>query len=308
MLLDWLECTFKGDILSILSQLHSYFISWDELDFGQMFYDRSAVVWETGRVFWSTTRTDMGVHVRLPPSAIQSVGLSSDTVFRDLYFLGAKFSRLDIAADDFEGHLSIPVIREKCLAHELVTRARFVDEYGGLIGRSGRTISIGQRGSGQYMRIYDKSAEQAERHEGVYTHWVRCELELRGDKAQAAAIQIIRNPDCWRDLARGWFMQFLDFKVVGQDTNKSRWASCGWWLAFLGDAAKIRLVIEKVLASVERTRRWIDRQAVPALYVLGQTIGYESLFSMVLEGKNRLRDMHEDMIIRYRLQQEVANG
>ena len=302
MRIDWLEGTIvRRSIEDALRELHILFcgLDWQELDRGAMGYTHSAIFAGDGRVYWCPERPDMGVHVSLPSLALDRMGVSAESVLSDLMALGWKCSRLDIAADDFEGYLDMSVIRTKVLNRELVSRAKKAHEDRDLIGGSGNTIYFGRRGSRSMMRIYDKSAEQADLHKGVYTHWVRAELEYRQERAEAAARLIAFRRDGWHELARGWFMAFLDFKVPGDDSNKSRWETCSWWAAFLNDAVKIRLKVDAQVPTVATTRRWVERQVVPGFYVLGVTLGYDALFDMILTGKNRLSERHDSMIAEY---------
>lgn len=302
MRIDWLEGTIsKRPISDILHELQRYFcgFDWQELDRGAMGYTHSALVAVSGRVYWNPERVDMGVHVSLPSTALDQLGMSSESVLRDLRGMGFKCSRLDIAADDFDGNLSLSVIREKVLRKEIVFRAQKVSEDRDLLGGSGNTIYFGKRGSRSVMRIYDKSAQQADLHKGVFTHWTRAELELRGERAEAAARVIAANWDTWHEIARGWFLAFLDFKEPGLDSNKSRWVTCAWWSIFLDNAVKIRLVLDPQVRSVDTVKTWVVRQVSPSLSVLGQTIGYQELFQIVLDGGNRLSERHEKIIDDY---------
>lgn len=302
MKIDWLEGTIvKRPIMDILRELQSLFcgLDWQELNKGAMGYTHSALFAGTGRVYWFPERPDMGVHVSLPSRALDQIGASAEAILRDLRSMGFKCSRIDIAADDFEGRLNMSAIRQKVMRNEMVFRAQKVNEDRALLGGAGDTFYFGKRGSRSFIRIYDKSAEQADLHKGVYTHWVRAEMEYRQERAEAAARLIAINWDTWHEMARGWFMAFLDFKVPGEDSNKSRWLTCDWWAAFLENATKMRLVLDPEIRTVETVKHWVDRQVTPSLYVLGQTIGYEDLFRMVLDGGKRLSERHDTLIANY---------
>ena len=59
---------------------------------------------------------------------------------------------------------------------------------------------------------------------------------------------------------------YLDFKVLGTDTNRSRWPTCDWWVDFL-DSLRDRLydAIERVIAEIEARKAWVDQQVGPTL-------------------------------------------
>ncbi len=298
MRIDWIECTLKGTASPILADLKRFFRAWQELDNGGMGYDQSARVWDTGRVYWSSTRRDMGVHVRLPPSALEAAGVDAVAVLGEFYRKGAHFTRLDIAADDTTGQLSLETIREKIVAGDVVTRARRVNEIRALVGL-GHTLYFGSRESSTFGRIYDKAAEQITAGKLYVGHWIRAEVEFKRERAHAAAEFICRNVETWREAAQGWFLAFIDFKEHGTDENKSRWETCTWWLSFLDYASKVRLVLSRVVKTVDDVKQWVNKQVAPSLFVLASTIGHDDLFQMVGEASARLSSRHLEMIESY---------
>lgn len=306
MQIDWLACTFrcihKGIASVILAELREYFQEWAENDHGGMGYDASATVWESGYVLWSTTRAQMGVHVRLPPSALAASGRDPEQVLCDLYALGARFTRVDLAADDQQGLLDLKEIgRKSDHKCEIVCQAHVGNHNHGSFGKTvdGHTEYYGSRQSETYVRIYDKAAEQRAKGKAAPDHWVRVEFEYKGARAHAVATYIATHRDDWREAAKGWFLSYLDFKEPSQDVNKSRWVSCRWWLAFLEYASKVRLVLEKVVKTVEDVKRWIRHQVAPSLFVLASTIGRDEIFEIIGEGSARLSQQQLGMIQSY---------
>jgi phage replication initiation protein len=303
MKIDWIQCTVKGVTASVLSALREYFrVDWQDNDFGGMGYDASATVWECGRVFWSTVRPDMGVHVRLPPSSLASAGVDPVTVLCDFYAMGAQFTRVDIAMDDRQGLLDLKEIarktEDKC---EIVCLAHAGIRHKGTFGKTkdGHTETYGSRQSETFVRIYDKAAEQMAKTGEAVSHWIRVEFEYKGARAQAAAEYIAAQRDAWQETARGWFLAYLDFKEPGEDANKSRWKSCDWWLNFLEYASKVRLLIMRVTKTVDDVKHWVNKQVAPSLFVLSMTIGHDDLFHMVGEASARLSRKHVNMIQSY---------
>jgi phage replication initiation protein len=303
MLIDWIQCTLKGQTSSTLSELRAYFRGkWVENEFGGMGYDASATVWETGRVFWSTVRTDMGVHVRLPPSALAVSGIDPVDVLCYFHAQHAQFKRVDIAMDDTQGLLDMKEIARKtedkceivCLAHEGI-------RHKGTFGRTkdGHTETYGSRQSETFVRIYDKAAEQSAKTGELIALWIRVEFEYKGDRAQAVADYIATHRETWREAARGWFLAYLDFKEPGEDENKSRWKTCAWWLRFLENASKVRLFISREAKTVDDVKNWVDKQVAPSLFVLSMTIGHDALFHIIGEASERLSNKHVDMIQSY---------
>jgi phage replication initiation protein len=303
MQIDWIACTIKGPATAVVSELKGYFLGeWQDDDYSVSGYESSATVWGTGRVLWSTGRADMGVHVRLPSSALVASGIDPVVVLSDLYRMGAKFTRVDLAADDTLWLLDLEEIarksKDKC---EIVCQAHSGNKYEGTFGKSrdGHTETYGSRHSETFVRIYDKAAEQKAKTGQVIAHWIRVEFEYKDARAQAVADYIATHRETWREAARGWFLAYLDFKEPGQDANRSRWETCDWWLKFLENASKKRLFISRAVKTVDEVKNWVNKQVAPSLFVLAMTIGHDDLFRMVGEASARISDKHQDMIDSY---------
>jgi phage replication initiation protein len=301
MFVDWLSVTVPGDSLKVKDPILSYFGTSETLDGGGMGYDCSAKVCGTGRVFWASVRQDMGVHVRLPASALKALPRDALSVLGDFLAMQGKATRLDLAADDFNGLLNMDVMREKILKKEFVCRARSGSEVRSLFGGAGHTLYFGSRESDTFLRIYDKAAEQADLGVDVSCCplWIRTEMELKNNRADAAAQYIYTHREDWQIEAAGWLLNFLDYKDPGTDSNVSRWDTSPFWSAFVEDAKKSRIVSVQQERTVEDVRDWIDRQVTPSLFVLEATVGHEEVFQMVAEGSGRLKDHHKKMIEDY---------
>jgi phage replication initiation protein len=300
MFLDWIECTIHGDISAILSALRGFFRpDWQELDFGGLGYNQSATVWDKGRVYWHTERADMGVHIRLPATALQASNRLAVTILCDLYRMGAKFTRIDLAADDLKGLLDMEVILAKVEQDDFVCRSRVVDQVRRLRGGAGNTLYFGSRASDTFFRIYDKAAEQAKKGVLFAGHWVRTEMELKHERAHEVAVYICENPETWGETARGWFLRFLDFKEHEEDQTKSRWDTCGWWSEYLENASKVRILICYQKKTIEDLKRWVIQQVAPSLYVLVDTIGFDEVFRLIGEASARLSPRQIELIKSY---------
>jgi phage replication initiation protein len=243
----------------------------------------------------------MGVHVRLPARALKALPRDAIAVLCDSVGMHGKFTRLDLATDDFQGVLDMDVMREKILKQEFVCRARSGREIRSLFGGAGHTLYFGSRESDTFLRIYDKAAEQADLGVDVSCcrSWIRVEMELKNDRADGAAHYIDQHREDWSNEAAGWLLSFLDFKDPGTDSNVSRWDTSPWWSLFVAHAKKSRIASVQEERTVEDVRDWVDRQVVPSLFVLEATVGHEEVFQMVAEGSGRLKDHHKKMIEDY---------
>lgn len=301
MFIDWLSVTIPGATQNTKDHLLSYFGNSEPLDGGGMGYDCSAKVCGTGRVFWSSVRQDMGVHVRLPASALKALPHNADTVLSDFVGMHGKFTRVDLATDDFEGVLDMDVMQSKILKKEFVCRARSGSEIRALFGGAGHTLYFGSRESDTFLRMYDKAAEQANLGVDVSCcrSWIRVEMELKNDRADVAAHYIDQHREDWSTEAAGWLLSFLDFKDPGTDSNVSRWITSPWWNLFVVHAQKSRIASVQEERTVEDIRDWVGRQVIPSLFVLEATLGHKKFFQMVAEGSARLKEHHKKMIADY---------
>lgn len=101
--------------------------------------------------------------------------------------LGGKVRRMDIAFDDRRGVLPIDTIRDAWTQGKAVThfrRMRTIEDYGRGGNRTAYGVNFGSRSSSSYLRVYDKSLEQAGGTGELAGH-VRYELELKNDEAHA---------------------------------------------------------------------------------------------------------------------------
>jgi phage replication initiation protein len=254
----------------------------------------------SGRVFWSSTSPDMGGHVRLPGGALKMLQRDPVATLCDFRDMQGKFTRIDVAADDFEGLLILELIRSKLIAKEFVSYARNVTEVKALQG-IGHTLYFGSRESESFMRIYDKRAEQTNagielKFEGP---WVRVEMEFKHKRADAVGAYIYSHRDAWGIEAAGWFRNFLEFKERGADSNVSHWLPSSWWLDFLERASKARIVVASEERTLEDVKDWVQKQVAPSLFVLAATIGHDELFEIVGDGSGRLSERQVNMIEAY---------
>ena len=104
----------------------------------------------------------------------------------------ARFTRVDFAVDILNEPEANVLILATMVKNEIAkTNAGAYSVIQGVrAGVPGTTLYVGSRQSEKFMRIYDKAAEQ-----GIEGHWVRVELECKGDYAAAIAPMLLRDGD-----------------------------------------------------------------------------------------------------------------
>lgn len=225
---------------------------------------------------------------------------TASTAFPTLFQLlaaepSANISRVDIACDDREGHLSMADIVRKVQDNEINSRMSKRTLYLGYDGtrRSGTTVYIGAESSAFRVRIYDKALEQ-----GESGHWVRVELVMRGENAQAFGQQLTNAESVGR-LAAQVINDKLSF-IERDDINITRCTVCPWWRAFVDELESVRLVArETVQHGVEHIASWVEAQVGPSLAILFQTMGFPKIFELAVEAGSRLSDKQRFLIADY---------
>lgn len=242
----------------------------------------------------------MGVHVEVSGQGCRELeggGIVQDwqTFLGGLLEAGASVSRLDVAVDDFAGHVRLDRVVEGIESGTVVSRYRtWKLETSGSLGDSGsqgRTVYFGSAQSDTRVRIYDKLREQIGRGvpaESLPESWVRVELQARDAKAESMARLLVeRGVSVIGPVLRA----LLDFKEAGTCAQRERWASTAWWSAFLGSLEKVRLTVAGVVRTAAHVYGWLRKQIAPALAVVWALSGGETavLSELVEHGRERWR-------------------
>jgi len=196
-------------------------------------YDASADVLDGAIVAWCTQREmaeRQGLLIDVPGRACACLG--DDLLPFVAWAAGrGRVTRLDVALDDREGRLDIDKMWEYHQRGQVVTRwrrwSRIEQDDDG--APSGAGIYVGRRRSQAFLRFYDKSLQQGQ----PAGTWMRCELECKGDLADALAREMIEHPDQAGRLAIGQLVRRIRFVEPGTDTNRRRWHDAIWWRAFV---------------------------------------------------------------------------
>ena len=155
-------------------------------------------------------------------------------------------SRLDLAFDDWSGVLDLDTVSDYTLDCNVVTpfRSSEVTKAGLFSGlHRPQTVYYGSKSSDIRFRFYNKAAE---RNRDDVDHWVRCEAQLRDDRA-FKAIETIVSFDDVSLVMLGILNEYLRFVEPCADSNKSRWAVAAWWHKFLEKVEKIKLLSKKTV-------------------------------------------------------------
>lgn len=302
-LVDCLEVTFHGvEVQEVLKRFTPEGADpaqvWVVLPVGRNGYRQGAVRGKV-RVYWDGA-PGMGVHLDASGSGVRQLEAEgiitewegSEGFAAQLLAWNAYASRVDVALDDRVGHLTPARVQGAVDAGRCVSRFRVADPRqriqlkDGL--REGWSLYLGAPSSRIRVRFYDKAAEQASKGVQVDGHWVRCELQARDERAELV-LKLLAKGGGLAAVA-GLLFNYIDFKQESDDTNRSRWRTCAWWSAFLGEVQKVRVSLSKVVREIETVAAWFQRQVAPSLALLWHSPAYGERFllEMFSEGSKRL--------------------
>jgi len=216
-------------------------------------------------------------------------------MFKRVFAREGHFARIDVALDDYDGMLSLPLIREKIDNRQVISRfkiAREITEYnlsGEPNSNKGETIYLGSPQSRIKIRFYDKAKQQK-----VDYLWTRAEIECHNDRALIVA-GFITNDVPLGNLVAGVLRNYVNFLEPDvTDTNKSRWPVAQWWADYLGDVEKLSLTIKKEAKTIEDVNNWLEHQVSTSLALMHKyhNDSYDFLGDLIIIGRKRLKPRH----------------
>lgn len=191
--------------------------------------------------------TSMGTCIVLSGKAcrqLESLGFNWVEFLSDLLSLGAKFTRLDLAIDDYYGFLNISTMKHY-IDNKFVTsrfnRTNYNEQMDTNGNKTAEMLSLGSRTSNIYIRFYDKKLEQKISNDSISV-WNRYEIELKKDQANTAANILINNEEDGITLVRKLLANYINFKDLNSTgKNKTRWKNAEWWDDFLDNCKGLSL-------------------------------------------------------------------
>lgn len=229
---------------------------------------------------------------------------------------GCRFTRVDVAVDDYGGRVSLSRVLEA--AHGGGAVARYhnttTPHYEGPSDMSDGgawSVYFGRRvgGGESHVNIYNKAAES-----GVDDiEWVRVEARFHGDKAaQTARAIAAADGEGVGGLLVGLVRGCVDFRApVDGDSNKTRWPVCEWWGEIVGgyEAVHVGRVVDGEVDTLEDKERWlVDGGAAAWLAVINDVYGEAAVSAIIAAGRERLNDKHLAMMAETATATETATG
>ncbi len=237
-------------------------------------------------------RDDMGVWVEMSGQgcrifeSLSAVGW--ERLFSFIRENGLKITRLDVAYDDHTGILPMERIVHDTQCGLYVSK---LDYWETVLSSKGSTVQIGSPQSRVLIRIYDKAAE---RKCEPGTHWIRCEIQLRDDRA----VQFTKIPLPIGEAYAGVILNYLRYVEPADDANKWRWPMQDYWYNFVEDAQRISIYQAPGMEyNEERCKNYVINQAGNAIDAMIQMYGIDEFVDMI-ENRPTARNPKYDLLVK----------
>lgn len=214
-----------------------------------------------------------------------------------------NITRLDVAYDDFNGVLDLPLLCTETQHKNFVSRFK---DWQVIFGNKGIAVNHGSNKSNVYIRIYDKRLEQ--KVEKLIPHWVRCELQIRKE----CALGFIKLKDTVENKYFSVLNYYLRYTLPNDnDTNNSRLDTAPYWLKFI-ESAESKSIFHKPADnySFDKLYSYVNNQLPGAISTYIDVVGVDQFFIDIhnsLKGK-KLNPKYNDILKAYdRAYQNGAN-
>lgn len=271
ILYDWLSFSWKGhDPHYIADLLGLETVPWQITKGARGYRDR---LYFNSISIHFNGREDMGVWCEMSGQGCRAFeSLSTlegkwEDLFCSISEQHMNITRLDVAYDDHTGLLDMGIMIQHTRFQEYVSK---LDYWEIVESSKGQTLQFGSPQSDTLIRIYDKARE---RNCPEGEHWIRCELQLRRQRA----IAFTQLPYSIGESFCGVMVNYLRFvDPIETDSNKWRWPIKDYWGEFLCNANAISIYAAPGMEyNLDRCERYVIRQAGNAIDAYIQIRGIE---------------------------------
>ena len=257
-------------------------------------------------IMWDGRTDDMGICVEMSGQGCRQFESYSAKSFAQLFDDVAAdeqqyhVTRLDVAFDDIDkdgkGLLDIVQICKYAYSGRYV--GKFTKSHpevdvdtdqNGIVTRA-HSCYFGSPQSEVRIRFYDKAQERG----GLGYHWIRCELQLRRDRALA----FIKRNETWGERFFGVINNYVRLIIPSKtDSNRRRAPSPVWWEKFLNSVEKITLYTPKgVEYNLTKLERYVFQQAGNSIDTYIQCVG-ELKFREMLKHRDSFLNANQQALI-----------
>lgn len=328
-LIDWLSFTIQTDINGVGKSAVQEFLKKMDLDklpflekeTGRHGYNRSMTIQNYINIYYNELKFNefdednadkldriikMGVHFEFSGQGCRILEQEKNWLewFKILDNMNVRYSRLDIALDDFIGLLDFDLMENKIKKGEVISlsrtrnidsaldfkKAEKLDNNG---NSKGKTIYFGNRQSLMMIRFYDKKREQEEKKIFCsYDFWQRYEIVLKREKATDFINKLKEGVD-FAELYLKVLAGLIRFVDQGADKNKARWKTSEFWNNFIKGSEGVRLESKNLDPSLDKTIKWIDESVLTSLQLLAEVAKLGDLDLLEILKNSRTREKSE---------------
>jgi hypothetical protein len=202
--------------------------------------------------------------VELPGQALEhcreALGVKIPEMIAYFQAEGWHVTRLDLAVDTTNEKINPQYVYDRLCSPNVVCKAKDKNPVMGKskiglpgnVNGEGMTVYIGRRSSARMMRVYDKSAEVAEKTGGEIGHKTRFELECKQEIADVLAAEIARDGE---SVIPSILHGFIDFKTETGRAQMTKRDTAKWWLEIVG-AGKTCPGLTTGISTPEKAAKW----------------------------------------------------
>jgi len=240
---------------------------------------------------------EMGVNLEMSGQGcrnFETFGYGEWQVLFDLFTSDGKkynITRLDVAYDDHTGLLYIQKIAKSTRKGWYSARAKsWSVEY----SSKGTSVYIGSKQSEILIRFYDKAAERKIPDK----HWIRCELQLRRERA----LNFILQNQPIGAVFGGVLNNYLRYvKPNKTDSNIRRWDTEAWWKNFVNSVEKISLYTKKDIEyNLMRVEKYIFKQAGNSIDTYIKCMGLDYFLTGLKKRETYLKQHQKELIKQFK--------
>jgi len=289
----WFRCSFNYKELDTIKSFVSHFFGdCDSDDFGLWSYDRR-LLWKFGVSLNYDSDLERCKRAHNGRMTLDVPGDACDhltapdllVLLQGFSYYDAKCTRVDVFWDDFSRLVSpmdIQVAIDKDdfsmfkIASKNSTRDRTIKENNGLIYDAVTFGRRGSKGSGKYLRIYDKNLES-----GGDSDCIRWECEFSQGKAHkvfTALASVEGNLGAFATICGGLIGGCVNFVHRTGEKHISRLDVYEWWIKITKSLGQLSVRIAKKKISLTGMISWQEKQVSPSLACIRKAFATEKDF------------------------------
>lgn len=265
--LDWISMTFPGESEPRVHQTHRDWFGFDdpgEWGSGFNFFDQALRFGDGASILRSADRAGLIIpgSSMSPMTPHQRIGMLEDLI----RIPGSKVTRLDVALDYFDAPFLSNAI-ESCKRGELQGAKTFtpIPAYTADGDLTGLTLYLGKRGkkgSGRFLRLYDKGLETKTLGRG---EWERWEIEMSRTVSDKVARSLVAS-QAWWETAAGVALGAVSFEEADGTLVE-------WFARMVEGIDGCRVTADRTASSLEGFVEWFERCAAPMLGAMVERSG-----------------------------------